>query len=280
MLVRLSLALMIVAAAGGAWLWVESRTAYAPAAPAIASRDVEGVRARALRLFDEATAFKSDARQAREKFRHAAGAFQEAADLAPSAGAYQDAGAAQLLGGRLPQAIFAFRQGLKLDPDDADLRQRLRYARALVPHSPAERGKTGDDWPLWAPTLPTLLRLGALLCYSLVFFGAVLAITRRRAAILVWATAGAVLFFVQIVAFGRLRDERPLVVVAAEDVQLRTGNGASYPAHPEAPYLPPGLEAHAVAKRGGWLLIELSGGETGWVARDNVLLEKGLENTD
>src|SRR5262249_55251219 len=70
------------------------------------------------------------------------------------------------------------------------------------------------------------------------------------------------------------RQERlhPVVVIAQDGVVLRNGNGVNYPARYEGIPLNRGVEARLLFQRDNWLQIELAGGETGWVATQDVLL--------
>jgi hypothetical protein len=67
--------------------------------------------------------------------------------------------------------------------------------------------------------------------------------------------------------------QHPLVVVAADGIPLRNGNGRTYPARYDGKTLNRGVEARLLFDRGDWLHIELAGGETGWVQRANLLLD-------
>jgi uncharacterized protein YgiM (DUF1202 family) len=68
-------------------------------------------------------------------------------------------------------------------------------------------------------------------------------------------------------------DARPLVVIAENGVLLRKGNGEAYPRRHEVP-VNRGVEARLLYERGDWVQIELSGGETGWVPRAYVLIDR------
>jgi len=70
----------------------------------------------------------------------------------------------------------------------------------------------------------------------------------------------------------RDREMHPLVVIARDSVMLRRGNGLTFPPRYETP-VHRGVEARLLFERGGWLQIELSGGEVGWVPRDHVLAD-------
>ena len=65
----------------------------------------------------------------------------------------------------------------------------------------------------------------------------------------------------------------PLVVLAT-DTTLRKGNAATYPAVFEAK-LPRGVEARALAERGGWVQVLLTGGAVGWVPAASLVASHG-----
>jgi hypothetical protein len=69
------------------------------------------------------------------------------------------------------------------------------------------------------------------------------------------------------------RSARPVVVIAADGVLLRRGNGPAYPPRYETP-LNAGVEASLRFARGDWLQIELAGGEVGWVSRTAAVVEE------
>jgi hypothetical protein len=55
-------------------------------------------------------------------------------------------------------------------------------------------------------------------------------------------------------------------------VLLRRGDGLAFPPRYYTP-INRGVEARRLFERGGWVQIELSGGEIGWVPRDSVLAD-------
>jgi hypothetical protein len=65
-----------------------------------------------------------------------------------------------------------------------------------------------------------------------------------------------------------------VVVIAADGVLLRKGNGPSFPPRFDTP-LNRGVEASLLYRRGDWLQIELSGGEVGWVPAGSAVVEEG-----
>jgi uncharacterized protein YgiM (DUF1202 family) len=89
-----------------------------------------------------------------------------------------------------------------------------------------------------------------------------------------FAVAALVVTALAVEEAGRRADERsPLVVIAHDGVLLRKGNGEAYPRKYETP-VNRGVEARLLFERGGWVQIELSGGETGWVPREYVLIDQ------
>jgi hypothetical protein len=87
--------------------------------------------------------------------------------------------------------------------------------------------------------------------------------------------AGSILFAVILmIQLRNLRAdlEHPLVVIAEDKTYLLKGNNALYPRANETP-LNRGVEARLIQVRGSWLHIELTGGQIGWVHRENALLD-------
>ena len=106
--------------------------------------------------------------------------------------------------------------------------------------------------------------------------------TRRRRPLVLGAAALVAAALVAAVPLGlwlieerRDRDdrERPLVVIAADGVPLRSGNGPAYPPRDETP-LNRGVEARLLFDRDGWLQIRLAGGEVGWVPSAAALIDQ------
>src|ERR1700687_56415 len=68
---------------------------------------------------------------------------------------YKNRGNACLLAGDWPKAILAYRRGLRLNPNDTQMRANLSYARDQVVYSSADnfaRPHVGF-WPPWLPQL-------------------------------------------------------------------------------------------------------------------------------
>jgi hypothetical protein len=73
---------------------------------------------------------------------------------------------------------------------------------------------------------------------------------------------------------GRQQERYPLVVVASDAVPLRSGNGQAYPPRYDGKMLNCGVEGRLRFERGDWIQIELSAGETGWVPRSAVVVDR------
>ncbi len=210
---------------------------------------------------------------------------------------FADLGQSYLLTGDLPRAILAYRHGLRLDPNNRTLQDRLEDARNQVLYTtPGAFGRPPvDNWPPWFPRLTLCWRLIlALVCYGV----ACLALTRwlmtRNGVYLALASPALVLAaFLGARLFLTAQDRawektHPAVVIAGTEVVLYKGNGANYPCYDAenhtwletgdsipaaASRLPVGAEAQVRFDRGDWLQIELAGGEIGWVRRSDVVLD-------
>ena len=200
---------------------------------------------------------------------------------APSAARFYNLGNALYLADRLPEAILAYRRGLDLDPNDADLRANLDYARARVQSPFASAARAEEDlWPDWLyrpsafQVLGVSLLLYALACVLLTRWF----VTRRRALIVrsvivfLLAAAGGV-YWAYLENQAAWRQDHPLVIIRADRVPLRKGNGPSYDVNPDLPQLARGMEARRLRERGGWLQIQFAGGAVGWVERAAALVD-------
>jgi tetratricopeptide (TPR) repeat protein len=251
------------------------------AAPAGTSSDAE-LLGQAEAAFQEGVRLRVHPQEARRFFRQAADGYEELRRRGiHNAALDRNLGNAALLAGDLPRAILAYRRGLRLSPDDHELRTSLAHARSEVVYpEPGNLGRPPvDHWPPWLPRA-TAVRLLAL---AVVFYALVwLAFTRWLMTQRGWllAAGGLGLALVAVLAFllmGEVRQARfeadhPLVVIARDKVVLRKGNGDAYPPRYDTP-LNRGVEARLIFARNDWLQIELSAGEVGWVPRNAVLLD-------
>jgi tetratricopeptide (TPR) repeat protein len=225
---------------------------------------------------------REDSREARRLFREAAARYEELRRRgAENADLYGNLGNAYFLAGDLPRAILSYRHGLRLAPANPSLRANLARARDQVvfPSSGAFGRPAVDHRPPWLPDIPvTLPILLAFLCYGACW----LALTRWWMTRQSWLSLAALsLFVVSATLAGglalhawRTREGRvhPALVIAADGVLLRKGNGLAYPGSYEVP-LNRGVEAQMLYERGDWVQIELGGGEVGWVARAAVIID-------
>lgn len=199
-----------------------------------------------------------------------------------NAGIARNEGNAALMAGDLPRAILAYRHGLRLAPGDAELRAGLAYARLQVVYpTPDDYGRPPvERWPAWLPR-PSLgvwlaLAVAAYVATCVVFTRWLM--TRRlsflRAAVpCLVATISCTIALAAEDAGLRDRAAHRVVVVSGDDVRLRKGNGLSYLPRRDTP-LARGAEARLLFERGGWLQVQLAGGEIGWLPRGDILLEE------
>ncbi|HEV3256499.1 MAG TPA: hypothetical protein VG013_06455 [Gemmataceae bacterium] len=215
-------------------------------------------------------------------FRQAAAGFEELRRRGVQSPAlFLDLGNAYLLSGDVPQAILAYRRGLRLAANDRTLRANLAYARDQVAYpSPDHFGRpAGDFWPPWLPRLTPGLTWVLLVCaYSTACLLATCWWMTRHGRLML---AGAGAFTLAVVLGAVLavqawqsyqEDRHPSVVIAVDDVLLRKGNGLSYPPRYDTP-VNRGVEARLRYARGSWLQVELAGGEVGWVPHSACLVD-------
>jgi tetratricopeptide (TPR) repeat protein len=251
-----------------------------PAAPVeLSDRDVVE---RAETEFQKGVRLRQASDKARPHFRQAAGYFDELRRRGIcNAVLYRNLGNAYLLADDLPLAILSYRRGLRLAPNDLALRESLAAARERVvyPASGALGRPRIDYRPPWLlhPRGEWLL-IAAAVCYALawVFLTRWIMVRRGRslaAGLAILLLAGMLSAWIIALAWEERDQEMyPLVVLAKDDVELRRGNGPAFPRRYET-RVHRGIEARLLFERGGWVQIELSGGEVGWVPRDYVLAD-------
>jgi tetratricopeptide (TPR) repeat protein len=201
---------------------------------------------------------------------------------ADNADLYRNAGNAHLLAGELPEAILAYRRGLRVAPHDADLAENLDYARDQVHYGPDNRVRpAGSPWPFLVPRLDRgIFLLAAFLLYAL----ACIAVTRglmasdgrglSGAAVLLALAVAAAGLWTYLTARARHDARSPLVVITRDGTALCRGNGRSYPPNEHLPELHRGMEARLLHRRGGWLQVEFPGGALGWVPQAAALVDE------
>jgi hypothetical protein len=233
----------------------------------------------ARRSFENGIACRNNDLIARMQFSDAAGSYRVLRHRSITFGPTQclNEGNSNVLAGYIPSAILAYRRGLNLEPDRADLRQGLEYARSRVEFAGDERAKLTPRpeslaWlrgPMRRFGLFALAATSAIGWFSLTRWR----MTRSRAALFV--AAGFLTVAVALTA-GRILDDEarrqaahePLAITVRE-VVLRQGDGRSFAPRRDSP-LPAGVELMVRIDRGHWVQVELADGTLGWVPKDSV----------
>jgi hypothetical protein len=231
--------------------------------------------------FGEGVAHRGDSDAARPKFREAARGYDELWGRGHHNPALAlDRARAHRLAGDLPGSIAAFHDGLAVARYDRRLQAGLEDARNAVQY-PLEGDLAVRCRPRPGHTIGTRMSCAeayiaagigwALVCCGLVRY----AITRLPGALVfsgVWIVALGLLGGLWASDWRRVTQENALPrVIVVRDVVLRRGNGDAYPPRLDA-RLPAGVEARERTRRGGWVQVELTGGDVGWLP-ETVLLE-------
>src|SRR5262249_11864998 len=148
----------------------------------------------------------------------------------------------------------------------------LAIVRGKVIYSPKNQGRADPDvWPAWLHR-PTehALSLISVVSYVLAWIAGACAFVTRRTGVILLAVALALITVGSGIGLWDEQSQADLerqtpVVVLLDNTDFYRGNAASYPKHADVPFLPRGLEARQVHRRGGWLQIRLTTGEVGWV---------------
>lgn len=179
------------------------------------------------------------------------------------------------LAGNLPRALLAVHDGLALAPFDAELQAELRALRDTIAYpdvaDPPTRVRPDEPRGLRSRVSPWDAFLGAAVFGLLAAVGGMRLLTTRPR----WAWAVAIVGLIGLAVCGgigwRIETDEPRGrVIVAADAILRRGNGVSFPARLPTP-LPKGAEVFEIARRGGWVQVELPGGATGWLPESHVL---------
>jgi hypothetical protein len=211
-------------------------------------------------------------------YRSAAAFYDQLAGAgARSAKFYQNQANLHFLAGNLPQALLAYRRATRYggtSDEMANLRDALTQAGN-------EAGRTawgvGLRRPLWM--YPLGIKVAAVLVIWIITTGLFLLLSRPK---YLRAMAGG-LMFGWVLAFLLHVDQldvarHPYLVVAADDVSLRHGNGHTYTiklAAGKEARLHGGTEGRLRGERSnGWVQIELPDGQRGWVERRQVLIDE------
>ncbi|MGB6221933.1 hypothetical protein [Haloferula sp.] len=223
---------------------------------------------RASRLFDQAMEEQPASDEAVSLFTQSALSFEAAARSdAPRGQAWLNAGNAWFQSGEIGRAIAAYRQAEVYRPFDQTLQENLTATRALaVDRVEDHQSSPWLQWPMrWVAAL--------LIPVSLGFWAACLGVVRFRSRGW-WVTAGVLLAIgLGLGVLGLIvkgQDGR-LGVVVVPEVFGRKGPSFRYQlAFNEA--LHDGLEVEVVARRDGWIQIELSDERQAWIPESQFQL--------
>ncbi len=223
---------------------------------------------------------RDDARSARPHFAEAARRYRQFWERGErSANLAQSWARAEFLAGKLPEAIVAAHQGLRIAPQHVGLQWDLETFRdAVVPSANPTPGLTNrpprlsgvrariSEWDLFWATAGATALVGIGLMRRFTCGGA-------------WARMLAILGAAGLVGCASLSAKRDLegredraspLWVLREDSLLRKGNGESHAARIEAP-IPRGAEVRELAVRGGWIQVRLAGDSVGWLPEGALL---------
>jgi hypothetical protein len=208
----------------------------------------------------------ANAVEARPAFRKAADGYKEEWLFTRTRESALAWGRASFLAGDVSEAIAAFRSGLKRYPADPELQRGWRHCRAKLGNEVGPNDLTEE----WRARISPNQRLGftalAMMIFSLGIWSRFTIRHRLTWPVILLGSLG-------LAAAGLLewqcqreeaRDLAAPVYVVKQDTPLRTGNGESYPPRLGA-LLPLGTEVREVARRGGWLQVQLESGELGWL---------------
>ena len=245
----------------------------------LAPSDPELLRA-AERAFAEGASHRADGTAARGWFREAAQGYDGLWHRGHRTPALAlNRARARRLAGDLPGCIAALHDGLAAARYDRTLRVELEDARGEVAY-PFDGELAAQCRPTPRTTVGTRMSpaeayLAAGLLWVLLCGGAVRFIMTRNAA---WLGIGG-LALAALLVLGWLwladyrsqaeRAAKPLAIVK-DDVFLRKGNGDGWEPRLQ-PKLPRGVEARELARRGGWVQVELAGGIVGWLPEAAVI---------
>lgn len=207
------------------------------------------------------------------RFERALALYDSAVAAAPSAAAYYNRGNAQFRLGRVGRAIADYQRAWVLRPQDPQAGYNLAFSRQFRPdktltvENPLVRVLTGLLRLLDVRTTRLLAGLSFLFALGAM---ALLLVSGRRWPLWVGVGFAALFgyFLLASLSWGAVLDQNRAVVVVPELV-LRAGPGTDYK---DIAVVHDGLEVSVRERRPEWVLIQIPGGEGGWVEAASVEL--------
>jgi hypothetical protein len=247
--------------------------------PAFASSASDTL-ATAERAFAEGVELRNDSAKARPAFARAAASYDvlwEQGNHTPELALNR--ARAHRLAGNLPKCIAALHDGLAATRFSRALQVELDDARAAV-QFPLEGELAAQCRPKPLRGVSTRLSpADAWFLAGLLWLLACACVARFAMARSMFWLAGAGLFVAGLLLLGgfwvqdahlRERDESLPLLIVTDDAMLRKGNAEAFPPRVE-PALPRGTEVRELARRGGWVQVQLPGGPIGWLPGSAVI---------
>ena len=189
---------------------------------------------------------------------------------------------AHRLAGNLPAAIAALHEGLRIARYDRSLQVELEDARGAVEYAHADLAAACRPAPLRG--IGTRMSpVEACLIAAVLWFGACIGVARfamTRVPGWLFASAASLVLLAILSVFWwqdarrQTHDAaRPLIIVS-RSCDLKGGNGDLWPDRLKWK-LPPGAEVRELARRGGWIQVELVSGTVGWIPEDAAITLSG-----
>ncbi len=212
---------------------------------------------------------RHDAGAARTAFSHAARLYTEDTIESLHAGAR-----AWYLAGDPSRALAKLHLALSRSPTDRELQADLETIRDSIsyPTSPISgmlRPKRLSGF--WYRISPFEIFLFASACGLCGSIALILNRTQQVRYSLFIAILGYGMMVLCLLMETVARDTHPLPTILAKPTELKNGNGSLYSSVLPSP-LPSGMEVKQLARRGGWVRVQLPDDSTGWLP-ESVLLK-------
>jgi hypothetical protein len=231
------------------------------------------------RHFAAGAAARDDADVARVHFAKAAHLYDELWEHpVRNAALAKNRARAHRLAGNLPAAVAALHDGLRVARYDRSLQVEMEDARGAVEYFHADLAAACRPAPLRGIST-RMSPAEAYLITAVLWVAACFGVARyRMTRVPGWLFASAAsLVLLAILAGFWWQDARrqasdaakPLIIVS-QSCDLKAGNGELWPDRLKWK-LPPGAELRELARRGGWIQVELVSGTVGWIPEDAAI---------